>query len=377
MSLPELQQTQTLLDRATTILLLVPEKPSADAFASMVALWLALQTKKEGKVDEVSPSHVPKNLQFLPGSSQVKMRPQVRPDVSIDVAGPQSVQDMRVEKLTGGLRIHIMLPEGVSITKDQLETHVRALPYDTVVVLGAADLEQLGSLFTAHTDFFYNTPIINIDNRADNEHFGTVNLVDVTAGSIAEVAHEVVVRLTDKIEKDIATNLYAGIVAGTDQFKKPSTTPKSFKLAAAMLEHGADREAVIQHLVKTKPLQLLKLVGRIYARLHYEETPRIFWSVLRSLDFQESGATMDDLTDALKELMNNIAGFNLTYLIHEHEGSYSLYVLLGKGLRKRRDEIQAMLSAERENGLLRSTLSATSLTEAERQAQEKVRAILP
>jgi nanoRNase/pAp phosphatase (c-di-AMP/oligoRNAs hydrolase) len=377
MALPELQQAQSIIDRAGSILLVVPEKTSTDAFASMVALWLALQPKKAGRVDEVSPSHVPKTVQFLPGSSQVTMRPQLKPAVIVDIAGPETIGEVRQERLSGGVRLHIMLGEGVAINKDQVETSIRALPYDAAVVCGASDLEQLGTLFTAHADFFYNTPIINIDHRADNEHFGTVNLVDITASSVAEVTYELIMRLTQTINAPIATALYAGIIAGTEAFQKPSTTPSSFKVAAELIEHKADREAVIQHLVKTKPLSLLKLVGRIYARLHFEESVRVFWSILRPVDFQESGATTDDIAEAVRELTNNIADFNVVYLLHEQQQHYTLYVLLGKGLKKRRDEIQTALEAKRENSLLISSLPATTLQEAEAKAAERIRGILP
>lgn len=378
MALPELQQAQSILKRAGTILLLAPARPSVDAVASMVALYLTLQANKKGEnIDAISPSHVPRALQFLPGSSQIKMNPETRSDVVLDLAGPQTIANIRQEPLSGGLRLHITLPEGVTITKDQIETVVRSLPYDAAIVFGAADLEELGPTFTQHADFFYNTPVINIDHRADNEYYGTVNLVDITASSVAEVTYELIQQLQPQPDATVATALYAGIVAGTDSFQKPSTTPHSFKMAADLIELKADREAVIRHLVKTKPLPLLKLLGRIYARLRFDEHIRLYWSILRNTDFEESGSTPDDLLDAIHELTNNIAAYNAVAILYEHEQRYELYVLLSKGLKQRRSEIQTMLSAQRENGLLRLPIPAQSLAEAEDKVLEKVRSILP
>jgi nanoRNase/pAp phosphatase (c-di-AMP/oligoRNAs hydrolase) len=252
------------------------------------------------------------------------------------------------------------------------------MPYDVAIIFGAADLEALGSTFTDHTDFFYNTPIINIDHRADNEHFGTVNIVDITAGSVAEVTYELIRSLFNNgVDADIATALYAGIVAGTDSFQKPSTTPRSFQIASELIEREADREAVIQHLVKTKPLSLIKLTGRLYARLRYDEHMQLFWSMLRPLDFKESGASVSDVAAAMRELANNIAGFNAAFILLEEEKFYTMFLLLGKGLLRRRQEIQSVLDAQRDNGLLRVSITANSLEEAEQAALEKVRAILP
>lgn len=378
MALPEVQQAISILKRSASILLIVPGKPSSDAFSSMVALYVALQGQKD-IVDEVSPTHVPSQLQFLPGSSQTQMQPHIQPDVVLDIAGPKQITNIRHEQLSGGIRLHITFADGGEIVKENIETHVRQMPYDAVVVIGASDLEELGGVFTNYADFFYNTPIINIDHRANNEHFGTVNLVDITASSIAEVMHELISNLPDvTIQSDIATNLYAGIVAATDSFQKPTTTPQAFQLAADLMDKGADKETVIQYLVKTKPLHLLKLAGRTYARLRFDEHGQLFWSILRPIDFHESGAKPEHISDVMKELTNNISGYNAAFILYQDENNkYTTYLLLGKGLLKRRQEIREKLKAQRENGALILSLEASSLAEAEDNALQQIRSILP
>ena len=379
MSLPELQQAKQIVERSQRILLIVPQQASYDATASMLALYLALQQLNEETPDEVSPSHVPPAMQFLPGSSQVQMRPIKQPEVIIDIAGASRLTATRAESLQGGLRLHLSLPQDATIDKDNIEFSVRTLPYDTAIVIGASDLEKIGPIYAENADFFYRTPIINIDHRADNEHFGTINLVDITAGSIAEVTYELISTLLEEpFDPGIATNLYAGLVTGTESFQKPSTTPQSFQIAAKLIGMEADKEAVIQHLVKTKPLNLLKLVGRLYARLRFNEHQQLFWTIVRAVDFRESKTSPKDLTPAIKELTNNLSGFNAILIISEKEQQrYDTYIILGKGLLKRRREIQAQLSARRENGFLVLTSGSPTLEEAESHALEIVNGILP
>lgn len=379
MALSELQQAKKLIERSRHILLIVPERASYDAISSMIAMFLALQHTKEDHVDEVSSSHVPSILQFLPGSSQVLMSPKRQPEIVIDITGPETIASTRTEKLQSGLRVHLSLPAETEVEKDKIEFSVRLLPYDVVVIFGASDLEKLGPTFAHYTDFFYNTPIINIDHRADNEHFGTVNLVDITAGSIAEVTYSLISTfLPDPLDADTATALYAGLVAGTQSFQRPSTTPQSFQMAARLISMEADREAVIQHLVKTKPLKLLKLAGRLYARLRYNEDQQVYWTMMRAADFRDSGASQADLPAAVREIINNVAGFNLLMVVSESSDQrYEIYIVLGKGLMSRRDEIQSSLSARRDNGLMYVTLGAPSLEEAEQKALDLVKSILP
>ncbi len=394
MALSELQQASSLINRASDILLTVPEKASADALSSLIALYLsltasqaypdqsALPPREAGPtIDPVSPSHLPRALQFLAGSSQVKTHPTARPEVILDISSSQNIEYTRQEKLPGGARLHVSFPVGTIISKEQLETTVRSLPYDVAIVIGASDLEELGPLFTKHVDFFYNTPIINIDHRAANEHFGTVNLVDITAGSCAEVTHDLIEsRGRDTLSAAVATALYAGIVAGTDSFQKPSTTPRSFQVAAHLIEKEADRAAIIQHLVKTKPLHLIKLTGAIYARLRQEESAGLFWTILEPGDFQTSGAIPDDIPAAAAELIGNIAGFNVAFLLYQAtpgQTQYTVYLLLGQGLKQRQREIQQILSARQENGALIFNITAPSIEAAESAAHNKIRQILP
>ncbi len=379
MSLPEIQQAVTVLSRSRSVLLLVPDKTSVDAFSSMIALSLALEKEENKEVHCVSPTHVPQELQFLPGSSQVLMNPQVKPAIIIDVAGITSISDIRQEEINGGMRIQLVLGEGVEATADLIETHVRQMPYDAIVLFGASDLADLGELFTNHADFFYNTPIINIDHRATNEHYGTINIVDITASSIAEIVYELVVAITGPdIDEDIATTLYAGIVGATQSFQKPSTTPHAFQVAAELMEHQARTEIVIQELIKTKPLFLLKLAGRTYARLRHDEHGRLFWSILRELDFTESGATPQHISLVIQELTNNISGYNAACILYENNAKhYTLYISLGKGLEKKIQEIQETLGAQKVNKLLVISIEASSLEEAEQRAITTMQSIVP
>lgn len=378
MALPELKQAEIIIRRAHRLLLLVPEQPNLDAIASMIATYVVLQDTHEDGLDEVSPSHVPRALQFLAGSSQVRTEPQPHTEVTLDLAGPTEVLAMRTTPLQGGLRVHITLPAHTSLTKNNTETSIRSLPYDAAIIFGASDLEAIGPLYTSHTDFFFNTPIINIDRRAANEHFGTINLVDITAGSIAEVTLELIRTLRPHIDEPAATALYAGIIAGTDSFQSPATTPRSFHVAAQLIESGAQRDAVIQHLVKTKPLPLLKLSGRLYARLRVDEHIKLFWTVTRAADFADSDASPSLLPTALSELANNIAGFNAAFVLHEQpDEPYEVLLLLGKGLAQQRREIAQRLQAQRTDSILRFTIEAPSLDAAEDRLVEQMRQILP
>ncbi|MEO6077663.1 MAG: hypothetical protein ABIP54_02660, partial [Candidatus Andersenbacteria bacterium] len=348
MSIPETQQALAVIARSSNIALFVPEKPSIDAFSSMMALALALSTDTEKTIYTISPTHVPAELQFLPGSSQVAMKPDVQPTLIIDIAHVSAASNIEQFSTKGGMKIQVSLPSDTDMSADMIETHIRQLPYDCAILFGASDLADLGTLFNQFADLFYNIPTINIDHKPTNEYFGTINMVDITASSIAEITHELITALrADAITQDVATALYAGIVGATESFQKPSTTPLAFQLAAELMGKKAQTDVVIQHLVKTKPLSLLKIAGRTYARLRHDEHGQLFWSILRTLDFQESHAEESDIPLIMHELTNNISGYNAAFILHENETKeHKIYITLGKGLAKKRKDIQEQLSAQ-------------------------------
>jgi nanoRNase/pAp phosphatase (c-di-AMP/oligoRNAs hydrolase) len=379
MSIPETQQALAVIARSSNIALFVPEKPSVDAFSSMMALALALSTNTEKTIYTISPTHVPTELQFLPGSSQVSMKPNAQPTLIIDIANVSSANNIEQFSTKGGMKIQISLPVDTDMSADMVETHIRQLPYDCAILFGASDLADLGTLFNQFADLFYNIPTINIDHKPTNEYFGTINMVDITASSIAEITHELITTLSpDAITQDVATALYAGIVGATESFQKPSTTPLAFQLAAELMSKKAQTDVVIQHLVKTKPLSLLKIAGRTYARLRHDEHGQLFWSILRALDFQESHAKDSDIPLIMHELTNNISGYNAAFILHENEAKdHTMYVTLGKGLSKKRKDIQEQLSAQTQHGMLIVQLPPSSLEEAEMLAIQRIREVLP
>ena len=86
----------------------------------------------------------------------------------------------------------------------------------------------------------------------------------------------------------------------------------------------------------------------------------------------------EDLPRAMYELADNISGFKAAFVLNQEDNqSYTVHLLLGKGLSNRRRDIQEQLGASRDNGLLTLAFNAPTLEEAEQEALERVGSILP
>lgn len=143
------------------------------------------------------------------------------------------------------------MPEGGNFKDSDVSTGSEGYKYDLVITLGAANLESLGKVFTNHRDFFFQTPIINVDRSLLNENFGQLNIVESSLTSLAELSYRL---LKNNLDKDIMTALLAGMITATNSFQSPQTTPETLELASQLIIKGADRVAIIEELYRTKDI---------------------------------------------------------------------------------------------------------------------------
>lgn len=103
---------------------------------------------------------------------------------------------------------------------------------------------------------------INIDHHVSNEMYGKLNYVDAKSASTAEIIFELIEVLGQKTDQVIAQCLYTGIVSDTGSFRFPSTTAKTLRITASLLETGVDFSEIQRILFSTSEFKRIKLLGR-------------------------------------------------------------------------------------------------------------------
>src|SRR6266540_7151813 len=99
----------------------------------------------------------------------------------------------------------------------------------------------------ADPDVLGRVPLaVDIDHHHDNTRFGRINLVVPDASSTGEVLHDLFRELGVELTPDIAEALYIALVTDTGRFQYTNTTPKALRLAAELVEAGADVHRVFQ-----------------------------------------------------------------------------------------------------------------------------------
>ena len=93
-----------------------------------------------------------------------------------------------------------------------------------------------------------------------------------------------------ELTPDLAEALYIALVTDTGRFQYANTTPKALRLAAELVEAGADVHKIFQGVYESVQFAKLKLLARALERAQVYEGGRLVISYLLRDDFKEVGA---------------------------------------------------------------------------------------
>jgi phosphoesterase RecJ-like protein len=193
----------------------------------------------------------------------------------------------------------------------------RQLPEDvkerTLLALDCANESRLGpdaeALLTAPL-------VVNIDHHHDNSRFGGIDLVVADASSTGEVLRDVLDALGVRLTPDIAESLYIALVTDTGRFQYTNTTPRALRLAAELVEAGADVHKIFQGVYESVEFAKLKLLARALERAQIYEGGRLVISHLLRNDFKEVGAA-EPYSEGIIDYLRAVEGADMAALIRE------------------------------------------------------------
>jgi bifunctional oligoribonuclease and PAP phosphatase NrnA len=169
----------------------------------------------------------------------------------------------------------------------------------------------------ADPDILGRVPLtLDIDHHHDNTRFGDLNLVDASASSTGEVLRDVLRELDVELTPSIAEPLYIALVTDTGRFQYTNTTPKALRLAAELVEAGADVHRIFQGVYESVQFAKLKLLARALERARVYEGGRIVISYLLRTDFAEVGAA-EPYSEGIIDYLRAVEGADMAVLIRE------------------------------------------------------------
>ncbi len=311
------KQTKTLLEQSQEILITSGPNPTADAISGALALSYFLKNLGKNTSVIIDQFSAPNHLFFLPEINVIKdsLTSAKKLVFSVDLSKTK-MNDLTYE--IKGDQLHIFLtPQNGWWNERDFTAKPSAYSHDLTIVLNTKSVESLGEPFKTHADFFYRVPIINIDNNLNNEQFGQINLVDITAVSLCEILYNFFKNFEIKIDENLATCLLTGLIASTNCFKSSRLSPQTLQTAGELIKLGAKRDEIVANLYRKHSIKSLQLWGRALSRLKFDSAYHLAWTTLTREDFLLTGSNETYLPEVIDELVLNAPEAKIAILIYE------------------------------------------------------------
>ncbi|MBX4199312.1 hypothetical protein KW789_00235 [Candidatus Saccharibacteria bacterium] len=241
------QQVAERLKQATNILVTVSANPSVDQLASCIGLTLLLN--KTGKhATAVFSGKVPSTLEFLQPEKTISKSADALRDfiISLDKA---KADKLRYKVEDQFVRIYIT-PYKTNISEKDLVFSEGDFNVEAVVALGVKDRSQLDAAITAHGRILHDATVISVNaGKGTTPGLGQINWQDPMASSLSEMVVSISESFgSNLIDGQMATSFLTGIVAETERFSNPKTSPKVMTMSAQLMAAGANQQLIVSKL---------------------------------------------------------------------------------------------------------------------------------
>jgi len=134
----------------------------------------------------------------------------------------------------------------------------------TLVAVDVASLSLLGEL----EEYYGDRIALKIDHHEMGEDYAERNYVDASAAACGEIIFEIVKALGAPLGLS-AEPLYAAISSDTGGFRYSNTTARTHRIAAELLEAGADNAYIDHQLFENRTQSEIRALTAAYTGLRY------------------------------------------------------------------------------------------------------------
>jgi phosphoesterase RecJ-like protein len=214
--------------------------------------------------------------------------------------------------------LSFMNPPGVILKLNDTVTKANVPKTDVVVIVDTSAWQQLGNM----ADVIQASPAkrVVIDHHVSSDEMGAIDLKDVTAAATGELICEAAEAFGIEFDEDTANWLYAAIATDTGWFRFPSTTSRTMRISAALIDRGASPHYVFNLVHEQSSLSRVRLGGRVLGRTQSEAEGRLVWVQVDAKDMSEMGAVPSD-TEGLVNQCLTVAGSEAAFIAVELQTS--------------------------------------------------------
>ncbi len=215
-----LEQIGKVLRDYQSFVLISHVRPDGDAIGSQLALGFALMAA--GKtVRLINEDGLPDNLAFMSGSDKIEFPP----------AEPMTVE--------------------------------------VAIALDTATQPRLGerALHAASRAKIW----LNIDHHISNPGYGDLNFIDSTSPATGQILYQLITALDLPLPAESRDAIYVAVSTDTGSFQYPSTTAKTYQMAADLIDRGLDVGTINSNIYDNYPYRRVELMRALLNTLEISE----------------------------------------------------------------------------------------------------------
>ena len=187
-----------------------------------------------------------------------------------------------------------------------------------IVSVDVAERKLLGDLMEKYAD----KVDLSIDHHGTGKLFAKKTYCESESASACEIVYEIVKALGAKIDKGIADCIYTGCSTDTGCFKYSNVTPRTHRIAAELIECGADHSKINEKMFDTKSINSIKLERMCYESLEVFGGGKVAVITVTKEMLRKSGTDKSAL-DAIKPITRQIEGVEIGLTVKEEDGGAS------------------------------------------------------
>ena len=242
----QIVELKNLLPAAKNILITIPTGADIDKLAAGLALFLTFETAGKqvsiasddnilvGHTHLFGVDHVQKTLPTTEGGNLTLVLEGVA--ASDNTVPALEKLDWYAEGSNLNLVFHVQ--PGQTFQPVKIVPKYQGSGFNLIFTVGAVNLNALGNIYSASTQAFSGTHIVNIDTQPANTGFGQTNVLDSQASSVSEVMVNLLSDLGLVMDADSASNLLAGIFETTKNLTDAKVTADTYMAVANCLRVG-------------------------------------------------------------------------------------------------------------------------------------------
>jgi len=195
---------------------------------------------------------------------------------------------------------------------------------ETVISTDVAD----AALLPKNAEVYADRVKLSIDHHDTSRRFSENLWCESDSAATGELIFMLLKELGVMITPEMANVLYAAVSTDTGCFRFANTTPRTHRIAAELMECGADWYELNRVLFSVKPATRIAVESAILGSLKFFVDGKISVAVVSKAMKAETGATQDDL-DGISSLPYQVEGVEAGITVFEQSDGYKISLRTG------------------------------------------------